>query len=145
VDTSALAKRYISERGSTWIVNQVDSSSSNVVVISNLTTVELFSAFARRVREGTLQANAVATLRNNLLIHVEEEYLVVGVQEQIFVSARNLVTSYPLRTLDAIQLACALHATMLLNEPMTVISADPNLLMAANAEGFPTDDPNMHP
>jgi predicted nucleic acid-binding protein len=145
VDTSALAKRYIRERGSTWTVNQLDPSSGNVVIISNLTTVELFSAFARRIRDGTLQANAVTILRNNLLVHVEEEYLVVSVQEQIFISARNLVTNYPLRTLDAIQLACALHATTLLNEPMTFVSADPNLLTAAVAEGFPTDDPNAHP
>lgn len=56
-----------------------------------------------------------------------------------------LLDQHILRALDAIQLACAVYARDLLDEPMTVLSADNNLLLAAAAEGFGTDNPNNHP
>ncbi|MDZ4766916.1 MAG: hypothetical protein SGI73_20445 [Chloroflexota bacterium] len=52
---------------------------------------------------------------------------------------------YPLRTLDALQLASALVATNFLPDAPIFISADLKLLAAASAEGLPTDDPNAHP
>ena len=59
--------------------------------------------------------------------------------------ARNLVTQYPLRTLDAIQLASAKQTLTMLNEQITFVSADSNLLVVAAAEGFKIDNPNLHP
>lgn len=53
VDTSALIKRYL-EVGSSWIKNMADSVSGNVIVVCDLTAVEVFSSLARRRREGTI-------------------------------------------------------------------------------------------
>jgi hypothetical protein len=50
-----------------------------------------------------------------------------------------------LRTLDAIQLASAIQAMIVLNEQINFISADPNLLVVAAAAGFAIDNPNLHP
>ena len=58
---------------------------------------------------------------------------------------RNLVTQYPLRTLDAIQLASAKQTLTMLNEQITFVSADSNLLVVAATEGFKIDNPNLHP
>ncbi|MEZ4672160.1 MAG: hypothetical protein R3E39_29995 [Anaerolineae bacterium] len=59
--------------------------------------------------------------------------------------ATRLVDTYGLRTLDSLQLACALQAQIVLGNPITFISADINLLTAADAEGFGVDNPNNHP
>lgn len=63
----------------------------------------------------------------------------------VLVAARNLTITHPLRALDAIQLASALHASTTLNTLLTFITADKNLLAAATAEGLTTDDPTAHP
>jgi hypothetical protein len=105
----------------------------------------MFSLLARRQREKTLQSANATTLQNIFMLHTEKEYLVVPVDAHILAQARQLVTKHPLRTLDAIQLSCAVQAVNLLGSPMTFISSDKNLLAAAVAEGFTTDDPNTHP
>ncbi len=54
LDTSALIKRYLGETGSIWIKNLVDLAAGHVIVVSDLTAVEVFSTLARRRREGTI-------------------------------------------------------------------------------------------
>jgi hypothetical protein len=105
----------------------------------------MFSVFARRQREGILQPTNTSTLQNIFLLHLEKEYLVVPLDTDIMVQARQLLIQHPLRTLDAIQLSCAMQSVALLGSPITFISSDRNLLAAAVAEGFETDDPNAHP
>lgn len=144
-DTSALAKRYLFETGSTWVRGWVLPIQNNIVVISEIAAVELVSAFARRRRDGSLTPAAFLLLRNNFLLHTEREYLVVGITSAILSETSRLVASHPLRTLDAIQLACALDSVQTLGATPTFVSADRNLRAAAAAEGFPTDDPNVHP
>jgi predicted nucleic acid-binding protein len=145
LDTSALVKRYIAETGSTWLISQVEPASNNIIIVSELTPVEMFSVFARRQRDKSLTPADAAQQRADFLIHLQTEYLVAPVDNQLLVQARNLVNSYPLRTLDAVQLACALWAKQFLAEPITFLSADRNLLTIAAVEGFNIDDPNAHP
>jgi uncharacterized protein len=104
-DTSALAKRYLNETGSAWVVRWMAIEAGNVIVISELTVVEVFSVLARRVREGSLTPTAAQILRDNFLLHVEKEYLVIGLDSPLLLDARNLVSQYPLHTLDSVQLA----------------------------------------
>jgi hypothetical protein len=145
VDTSALAKRYIIETGSAWTRSWIEPLAENVIVTCDLTPVEMFSLFARRERDGTLSPTRAAVLRQDYLAHVQNEYLSIGMNDVVLVQARDLVTRYLLRPPDAIQLASAMYATNWLNETMTFICADLGLLAAATAEGFTTDDPNVHP
>jgi predicted nucleic acid-binding protein len=145
VDTSALAKRYLSEVGSVWVSSVVAPAAGQVVIIASVTVVEMFSLLARRGREGTLAAVNITLLGNAFLLHAEREYLVVPLEGRVLVQARALIGKYPLRTLDAIQLANAQTAGAILGESITFISSDRNLLAAASAEGLLTDDPLMHP
>lgn len=50
---------------------------------------------------------------------------------------------------DAIHLACALHLNRALLDnklpPLTLITADDDLLIAAQTEGLLTDNPNVYP
>jgi predicted nucleic acid-binding protein len=144
VDTSALAKRYVQEIGSVWLRQQVRVSSQNRIVVAELLRVEMLSLFARHRRLNTMQATTVSSIRNTFLKHYRSQYWVVHIDQPILRLAGRLVEQHPLRTLDAIQLACALKA-IALPQPMTFISADTNLLAAAAAEGFATDNPNNHP
>jgi predicted nucleic acid-binding protein len=145
VDTSSLAKRYVNEVGSTWVRNWTQPSADHVIVISELTTVEMISLLTRRVQEGTLAAAVETTLRSTFLLHVEKEYLPVPLEPPVLALARSLIPRHLLRALDAIQLASALKAVNTLSETMVFVSGDKLLLTAAATEGFATDDPNLHP
>jgi predicted nucleic acid-binding protein len=144
-DTSAIAKRFVVEVGSAWVNSWAQPAAGNIVVISALAVVELFSLLARKQREGSIAAGDFINIRNDILLDVEKQYLVASLDEATLNRARNLVVSYPLRTLDAIQLACAIETTTTLGELMTFVSGDNNLLAAAAAEGFATDNPYAHP
>lgn len=145
VDTSALAKRYVKETGTTWVLSWVEPVANNIIVICDITPVEMFSLLQKRLRQGQLSAANIGILQNDFLAHAEKEYLSVALTDAILNRARNLVTQHKLRTLDAIQLASALDATASLGEPITFVAGDVDLLAAARAEGLATDDPNLHP
>ena len=144
-DTSAIAKHYLNETGSRWVRSWSQRSSGNIIVISQLASVEFVAALARHLRDGSINAADFALFRGAFLIDRDEFYLTVDLDEAVFIQARKLVATHPLRTLDAIQLACALEAIRLLNTQLTFVSADTRLLAAAAAEGLFTDDPNAHP
>ena len=145
VDTSALIKRYLTEVGSTWIENITDLASGNIIVICDLTAVEVFSTLARRRREATIAPADVLVLQTQFLADFGQEYLSIVLENVVLSRARDLLNRYPLRSLDAIQLASAIEASIILGEPMTFVSADKNLLSAALGEGFHADNPYNHP
>jgi predicted nucleic acid-binding protein len=145
MDTSALGKRYMTEIGSSWITTQTQSATGNIILISELTTVEVCSALSRKQRLKQLSATDNAQLRGEFLTHVDEEYLAFPVDALILARDRDLVNKHPLRTLDAVQLASALEAIVVLNEPLTFVSADTDLLAAAALEGLSIDNPLLHP
>ncbi|MBI5667063.1 MAG: type II toxin-antitoxin system VapC family toxin [Chloroflexi bacterium] len=142
LDTSAIAKRYIPETGSTWINSLVLPQTRNTVVISRLTMVEFVSALVRRQREKSISLNDLEMFRGAFLDHVNQIYTVINLTKDVLADARTLLERYPLRTLDAIQLASPLKGQITLETVLTFISADTRLLSAAAAEGLPTDNPN---
>jgi predicted nucleic acid-binding protein len=144
VDTSALAKRYLSETGSSWVRGWIAPAAGNAVVICELTPIEMFSLLERRRREGSLSATNAALLQSDFLVHAQAEYIVAVVDSPSLVHARTLITHHPLRALDAVQLACALKTHAVAGGPITFVSGDRNLLVAAAAEGLGVDDPNAH-
>ncbi len=144
-DTSAIAKRYVVESGTNWVRSWTNPAAGNVVVMSDLTPVEMFSLLARKQREGLLSPSNFTQVSNTFLFHIEHEYLTTPLDAPVLVAARGVIGKYALRTLDAIQLSAALNVAAAFGEPMTFVSADRNLLNAALAEGFNVDDPNVHP
>jgi len=145
VDTSALGRRYLTEIGTAWVRSWIEPSVGHIIVVSELTLVEMFSALARRQRERSIAPADAAAAQANVLLHFEKQYLPVPLDTLVLSQARGLVGRYVLRSLDAIQLACALQAMAILSEPMLFISADNNLLTVAAGEGFTTDNPLAHP
>lgn len=149
VDSSALVKRYVPERGTVWIRSITSRSTGHTIVVAQITQVEVFSGICRRKRENLVPVRAVQTIRLLLTRHTRREYLVVGLSESIIQRAEDLLENPPLRAYDSIQLASALTANASLTAAglpaLTFVSADIQLLSAATAEGLPVDDPNNHP
>jgi predicted nucleic acid-binding protein len=147
VDTSALAKRYLAEPGHQWVRSWIHPDTSNPILISELATVEMLALLTRRVNTGELKPDTALTLRRAFLVHVREEYKVVSSNKRTFIDAREIVTKYGLRTLDALQLASGRRARAALGVTVNLIfvTADDKLLDAASSDRFQTDTPSNHP
>ncbi|HEX5167057.1 MAG TPA: type II toxin-antitoxin system VapC family toxin [Thermomicrobiales bacterium] len=149
LDTSALAKRYISEIGSGWVRTLCVSDS---IVISAIALTEMSSVFARRHREGAISISDRNALIRLFQAHVRQ-YALVDVDRTILNSAGALIIQAPattaMRSLDAIQLACGqafvTRSAASNLGPLTFVSADLRLLAAAQWAGFATDNPDIQP
>lgn len=143
-DTSALVRRYVPEVGSAWVKRLVEPTAQNTVFISDLTTIEVISAFVRRRREGSVLTADFERVRDDFLAHVKTQYLTIALRHNVLEQAHALVEKHPLlRTLDAIQLACALTAAQAY-EPPIFVCADKRLLDAAVAESLLVENPLDH-
>jgi uncharacterized protein len=145
LDSSAIGKRYMTEIGSAWVRSLVSPAVGHVIVLSRLAIVEISSALERKQHLNQISAADAFQRRTDFLLHVENLYLTVPLDESVLQRASDLIGKYPLRSLDAMQLACALEATATLGEPHIFICSDNNLLAAAIAEDFTTDNPLLHP
>jgi predicted nucleic acid-binding protein len=149
-DASALVKRYLSESGTAWVRTLTRSNANHIVVVAEVTQVEVAAAFAGRHRAPKgISRNERDNAVNLLRMHCITEYQAAPINQSIVERAVDLTQAYRLRGYDAIQLAAALEV----NDPLiaaglpslTFIAADVDLIVAANYEGLPTDNPNLHP
>ncbi len=149
LDSSALAKRYITETGSTWIRKITAPSAHNHIIVARIAWVEVLSAFARRQRESSLTSADVILAVQNLRYDLDTEYQVAEVTRTLTETAGELVLRHPLRAYDAVQLAAALQIHVALSQveaaPLIFVSADDRLVAAAQVEGFLAENPNLHP
>jgi uncharacterized protein len=148
LDSSALAKRYVSEPGSAWIQAITTREALNQIIIARIAWVEVLSAMARRQRDVSLPSTDVFQAIQSFRSDLDTQYQVVEVNRQLVDAAGQLVFSHPLRAYDAVQLASAMqiHAALSLAAaaPLVFVSADDRLIAAARAEGISADNPNNH-
>jgi uncharacterized protein len=132
-DASALAKRYVREKGTVRVRRLL--SSSDAAATSRLSSVELVSALMRRSREGLLsereRERALAALDADLAV-----LYVVELTPIIAARANALLRRHVLRAGDAIQLASGLHLKDALQDETTFVAFDQRLVAAARAEGM---------
>jgi predicted nucleic acid-binding protein len=148
LDSSAVAKRYITEQGSNWVRAALDPANENQIHVSLLAGVEVIAAITRRRREGSLDADAASAAIRELRDDFEFLYQHVAVNELVIERAMELAEKHGLRGYDAVQLA----AGMTLNDRcLTVglgiafVCADIALNVAATAEGLQVENPNLQP
>lgn len=149
LDSSALVKRYVPEMGSSWIQSITAPNTGNYIAIARLAWVEVFSAFARRQREGSLSSDELDIIVQKFRNDFATQYQVIEVDQILFESAGELVIQYPLRAYDAIQLASALRLQYNLaqttNIQLIFMTADVRLINIAQSESLVTDNPNNYP
>jgi hypothetical protein len=148
LDASAVVKRYISEMGSAW-VQVLCSNEENTLIMAEITLAEVASAFARAARGGRISAEERLNYLDLFIGDCAERYHLVAIERTIVDCAVDLTQTHYLRGYDAVQLATALAVNEeLLSKklpPLTFVSADEDLLEAAQAEGLPTENPNPYP
>ncbi|HEX5505653.1 MAG TPA: type II toxin-antitoxin system VapC family toxin [Thermomicrobiales bacterium] len=149
LDSSALAKRYLSEAGTAWVRGLVEPAAGHAIWVAEITQVEVAAALAARQRApGGITRQERDRAVRLLLRHTLLEYRLVSTTPALIRQALDLTQRHRLRGYDAVQLATALaaHGALLaagLPGP-TFVAADADLLAAARAAGLAADDPNLH-
>jgi hypothetical protein len=147
-DSSALIKRYVQETGTNWVRSVVAPTGGHTLLTARLTMVEVYSALARRSREGSVPPADCAVAAQAFAAHSASEYDFVELDLRLVTLARRLLEQHPLRAYDAVQLASALIANQALQTaelpPLVFVSADDRLNAEATAEGLMIDNPNLH-
>jgi predicted nucleic acid-binding protein len=131
-DASAWVKRYVQEDGSSFVRQLLADS---VPAANRLTQVEVASALIRRAREGALTPADRDRALNALGKDFDTMY-VVEVLPGIGREAISLLSRYPLRSHDAIQLAGCLYLQRRLGAPIELVAYDVRLTDAARSEGL---------
>lgn len=149
LDTSAVVKYYVDEVGSDWIRALIKATPMPLFVISHLVSVEIYSAFNRRLREGSLTSADYAGFKTMFRRDCLSQYQIVNATVPIVDTACDLLERHPLRAYDATHLAVALEANGSLTNrgypSLIFLSADEQLNRAASTEGLAIDNPNHHP
>jgi predicted nucleic acid-binding protein len=131
LDTSALIKRFLNEKGSPLVQSLV--TEKGPVATAKIAYAEIFAGLARKLREGNL-SKTLHALACRQFERDWQSYLRVELQDDILYLARDLVQRHPLRGFDAVHLASALNLKTALGAEVTFAAADGRLLRAAGAE-----------
>jgi predicted nucleic acid-binding protein len=131
LDTSALIKRFVTEKGSPLVESLV--SQEGFVATAKIAYAEVYAGLTRKHREGHLPGSQYA-LACRQFESDWQAYIRVDLQDEILVLARDLIQRHTLRGFDAIHLASALSLRAALGEEITFAAADERLLRAARAE-----------
>jgi uncharacterized protein len=130
-DTSALAKRYISEPGSQLVRATLRT---HPVSVARITYAEPAASVARAWRLATIDASQ----RDAILARLAGDFAqlrIVEIRPALVDLVPGLVLRYPLRGYDAVQLAAALTVRAS-GAPVELWSADAALCQAAAGEGL---------
>lgn len=138
-DTSALVKIYHQEAGSE-AGKALYHSTTDQIVISNLTIPETFSTFHRKRKEALISKKDILVVLRRFFADITTRFKVIPLrQEHIFLSL-DLIDRHNLRTLDALHLATALLLRPLM---VTFVCSDNQLLEAAIQEGLTGFNPEL--
>jgi len=143
-DTSVLLKRHIDELGDRWF-RELVALPDMVIMTTELSIVEMYSAFNRLVREERITQILYQDLTTVLKRLFTSRYKTIKISTDIIGTACSVLERHPLRAYDSIHLASAIFANqelVSLGKPgLTFLTADHRLLVAAMAEGLPIFDP----
>ncbi|HET6669910.1 MAG TPA: type II toxin-antitoxin system VapC family toxin [Pyrinomonadaceae bacterium] len=127
-DSSALAKRYIEEKGSDQV--QAILAPAAALAVSVICVPEIVSALCRLRRERKLSTEEYRNAKASVLTDLDDA-TVVGITEEVIAHGVALLEQFSLRSADALPIACASEwATDLF------VSADERQCKAAKRRGL---------
>ena len=141
LETTAFIKLFVQEQGTDALIGLMEAVEDNRKLISASTPLEVYAAVRRRERAGCIsQEDAVAALD---ILRLEAARMVQQpLNPAVLEAARQLLDRTTLRWPDTLQLAAAIVARdMFQGTEIIFVSASPQLLEAAKAEGFHAIDP----
>lgn len=142
LETSALVKLYVSEPGTDRMLRLARTWGRRKAAVLALSRVEFRAAIRRRERSGDIGGDSGQVLRRRFDNHWQEQFLIQPVTETVLADAVLLIDKHPLRAYDAMQLAgCMVCRGQTGTDPVVFVSADRDLLAAAENEGVTVLDP----
>jgi hypothetical protein len=121
---------------------------NHIIALAHVGLADVAAALGVKCRQNVLTADTRDGLLRDLQRDGRDQYWLVDVDQPMVTDAIELTRRQKLRGYDAIHLACALfleHTLLRQDLPgLIFVSADQDLLTAAQAEGLLTDDPNLH-
>ena len=128
LDTSAFAKRYVAEPGSDQVMDLCQQADS--LFVSVICLPELISTLSRLVREKKIAQADYRKLKGDAIADLADVDI-CQITPGILSAVIPLLETHPLRTMDALHVACALAV-----EPDVFVSADHRQLAAAQKAGL---------
>ena len=132
-DTSALAKRYVQERGSVQV--QEICEQADTILLSIIGLPELIATLCRLVREGRINPQGYHEVKQSILADLNDMD-VYPISPEVMGHAVRCLENYPLRAMDAIHLGCALASGS-----EGFVSTDRRQIEAARGEGLNVIEP----
>lgn len=139
LDTSALVKRYHSEKG-TDKIDKIFSQNDRAIVISSISITEMVSALNRKKEDKIISKEDLDIALSKFFHDAIKDFLVLELDGEHIKGSIMLVLKRNIRTLDALQLAVALGMKEL---KVTFVCADKKLASVAEKEGLQTINPEI--
>jgi predicted nucleic acid-binding protein len=141
LESTAFAKLFVQEPGTDALIRLMEAVEDNRKLIAACAPLEVYAAIRKRERAGDISredaAAALEILRLEAARMVQEP-----LNPAVLEAARQLLDRSTLRWPDALQLGAALVARdMFQGTEIVFVSASPQLLEVAKAEGFHALDP----
>jgi uncharacterized protein len=108
LDSSALAKRYVLERGSAAVLNRCQEATE--IGLSVLSCVEVVSCFNRLRREGKLKTSDYGKLKRSLFLDMDGA-TILGITPGVVALAVRCLELEPVRAADALHVGTAHELT----------------------------------
>ena len=131
LDSSSFAKRFIEESGSAR-AEEVCAAASELA-LSVLCVPEVVSALNRRRRERLITADQYDAAKRSLVEDVRDADI-IDLTASVVASSVNILEASPVRTLDALHIACAVAW-----EAELFVSSDMQQISAAQRAGLKTE------
>lgn len=145
-DSSALIKRYVVEAGSNLVHKKLLSGAP--VFVSALSYSECLRAFARKLRERNIPESEFQRVCDDLAHDWVLSFEVLEVNQQTQSHVREIVSRFPLRASDAVQMSTAIWVrdqfparSGASKAGPVFAAADKDLLDVARKVGFAIFDP----
>jgi uncharacterized protein len=146
LDSSAAAKLYVFETGSTWMNDLILRDAENQFFVTRITPIEIAAVIYRRVKAGSLRSSAATKAIETLRTNVSDTFRIVDVSPELSDLALDVAEKFALRGYDCVQLAASLltrrYREAARQSAPIFVGSDIELNSAARTEGFDVRNPN---
>jgi predicted nucleic acid-binding protein len=151
LDTNALIKLYLPERGATWLRNYIQTKRT---IVSELSLFEVITVLRRLELEGRFTRTEVIAYQAQIERNATQyEIISIGTKPQrdrLRNITYNLTSNLRLRALDGIQVVAAQIAlndvnNLLSPNTFTFVTSDRQLFQVAQHMGFRAENPENYP
>lgn len=142
LDTSALLKRYRTEKG-TDVVDEIFSAreKDELFITSHFTSVEVESVAARALKGRLLNKKSHGVLLSLFAEDLDERLILLPVSTSLLMEAAEAARNYSVRAGDAIHLASVLRAKQASAAKIVFVASDKELVDAGEAAGLAVVNP----